>query len=188
MRYHFIPLVALLVTLAAVGCRNDETPPETWKTVDMAAQPTLFEMRDGHPALADLDGLFLGQPKKKALEALHAYCKHPVRRDAGMMGGEAYFLGCRLETHETLNYVRVGFWPKIDERVATLEIKRTPVPPHAVRRAYLDILEESPKETYNPRRLQIVSNSYRLFADWDAEGREGPVHVMVGFAPDVEHP
>jgi len=180
-----IAALAILLAFASTACRSDTTPPEQWEEVDMAEQPALFEMRNGHPALADLDKLHLGQPRDAAVEALGAYCEHPVRRDSGLFGGDAYFLGCRLEDGETLRYVRVGFWPKIDDRVATLEVKRPTVPPAAVRRAFLDVFEESPDQKLQLRRIQMTSDRYRMFADWDHDGLEGPVHLVVGFAPDV---
>lgn len=101
------------------------------------------------------------------------------------MGSDAYFLGCRLEGHETIESLRVGFWPDIGERVATLEYKRKTVPPPAVRQRYLAVVDEKDlEETLEPRSIRIKSARYRLFADWD-EGEDGPAHIVVGFSPHL---
>lgn len=174
-------LCCLLVT----SCRDDSTPPDSWEDIELASEPQLFEIRQGHPALAELEGLHLGQKNEPARSALREYCEHPVRRDSRQMGSDAYFLGCRLEDHETIESLRVGFWPDIGERVATLEYKRRAVPPPTVRQRYLAVVDESNvEETLEPRSVRIASAQYRLFADWD-EGSDGPTHIVVGFSPHL---
>ncbi len=180
-------LIALVVaaTLLVLGCRDEGTPPEIWEEVELESQPKLFERRRGHPALAELQGLYLGQDADDARRTLREYCEHPVRRDTTQTGSEAYFLGCRLSDTEPLESIRIGFWPKIGDRVATLESKRQTVPPEAVRRRYLEVVgDEEVDETLHPRSIQITSARYRLFADWD-EGPEGPTHLVVGFSPHI---
>jgi len=179
-------LLALSCVLAS-SCRDDGTPPDDWEEVELANAPRLFETRRGHPALVELEGLHLGQEPEPARKALRAYCEHPVRRDSRQMGSEAYFLGCRLEDRETIESLRVGFWPDIGERVATLEYKRKAVTPPAVRQRYLAVVDEDEKdveETLEPRSIRITSARYRLFADWD-EGKEGPAHIVIGFSPHL---
>ncbi len=174
-----------LSCLLVSSCRDDSTPPDSWEEVELANEPQLFETRQGHPALIELEGLHLGQKSEPARSALRKYCEHPVRRDSRQMGSDAYFLGCRLEDHETIESLRIGFWPDIGERVATLEYKRKAVPPRTVRQRYLTVVdEEGVDETLEPRSVRITSARYRLFADWD-EGKDGPTHIVVGFSPHL---
>jgi hypothetical protein len=180
--------MALLVAAIGLvaGCQDESTPPKDWSSVDQAQQPTLFEARNGHPALRDLEGLHLGQSHDEAMDALHTYCKNPVRREKGYFGGGAYFVGCRITEHDRLHYVRLGFWPRIDDRLATLEIKRATVPPMAVRHQALALFEgQQTEQTYQSRMLQVIGDTYRVYADWD-EGLDGSTHIIVGFDPDID--
>ena len=182
--FFLVVSLLLLVAMGTAGCKSDSKPPEAWPEVTEGDQPTLFEHRAGHPAIAEIDGLYLGQEHDAALRALADYCKHPVKRGAGMFGGDAYFVGCRLEDRAPLQYIRLGFWPRIDERVATLEIKRDSVPPPVVRKQFLALLDGKPNETLSHRIIQMTAGRYRFFADWD-EGLDGPTHLIIGFSPNI---
>lgn len=180
--------VAVLMSslaFAAVACDSHNEPPASWKEVDLDQQPQLLEKRNGHPALAELEEFYLGQSRDSAKNALDSFCEETVRRDSGSLGGDAYFLGCRIEDHPVLEFVRIGFWPKLDERVATLEIKRSSVPPAAVYGRFQQVFDESADDsTLLQQAIQIETPNYRFFADWD-EGLDGPTHLVVGFAPDI---
>lgn len=179
-----ILLLGLALLALAAGCKSDQ-PPDAWKTVSLEDHPPVFEMRQGHPALARLEGLHLTQSHDAAVAALKKhYCPHPVRKD-GRMGDDAYFLGCRLQDHPTLQFIRVGFWPSIDDRVATLEFKRKSLPPAVVHRRFQALNLEPTNQHYQQRLIQIATKDYRLLADWD-EGLEGPAHIIVGLAPDFQ--
>jgi len=177
--------VALLGPLTG-GCESDGTRPEAWTDVSLDDQPNLFERRRGHPALTDLRDLYLGQSRDSALETIRRYCGDDViERGEGMFGGEATFLGCRVERDGPVQFVRVGFWPRLDERVATLEVKRTSVPPAAVYDSFRRLIDEEPdNRVLRPQIVQLEYPEYRLFADWD-QGLDGPTHLTVGFDPKI---
>ncbi|MFB6373068.1 MAG: hypothetical protein ABEN55_08125, partial [Bradymonadaceae bacterium] len=46
-------------------------------------------------------------------------------------------------------------------------------------------LDEHPEESLKHRRFQITSPTYRMSANWNTDGRDGPAHIVVGFAPTV---
>lgn len=184
-----VGVLVLSLACATVACDSRNEPPASWEEVNLDEQPPLLEKRNGHPALAELEEFYLGQSRDAAKNALDSLCEETVRRDSGSLGGDAYFLGCRIEDHPVLEFVRIGFWPKLDERVATLEIKRNPVPPAAVYGRFQQVFQqgfdESPDDmTLLQQAIQIETPNYRFFADWD-EGLDGPTHLVVGFAPDI---
>jgi len=168
------------------GCDSRNGTPQAWADVSLDGQPELFERRHGHPALANLEDLHLGQSREAARETLDPYCGDDViERGEGPLGGDATFYGCRIDDMEAVQFVRVGFWPRLDNRVATLEVKRSSVPPAAVYRAFRRLLESEPdKQVLRSQIVQLEYPEYRLFADWD-QGLEGPTHLTVGFDPEI---
>lgn len=190
LRRAVLPLMLLLFAVASLaglaGCDSRDGTPETWADVSLDAQPKLFERRHGHPALADLEDLHLGQSREAAEATIDQYCGDDVlERGEGPLGGDATFYGCRIDDQETVQFVRVGFWPRLDNRVATLEVKRSSVPPAAVYRSFRKLLDQKPdKELLRANIVQLEYPNYRLFADWD-QGLDGPTHLTVGFDPDI---
>ena len=170
------------LTLILSGC-DSKGPPDSWEEVDQTGEPRLFERRQSHPALADLDGFYLTQPEGEAIEHLkETYCKHPVRRES-QYGDDAYFLGCRLTDNSTLAFIRIGIWPKIGNRVATLEVQRKSTRPAAVYGQARSLLGAPTHQRLEPRMIEFVTDDYRLFADWDS-GLDAPAHIVVGLDPE----
>ncbi|MFB6263188.1 MAG: hypothetical protein ABEL76_06110 [Bradymonadaceae bacterium] len=186
MRFAAEPLaVFVLVGLLLSGCdRNSNDLPVSWDPSPTGEFPTVLERRGKHPTPADLPNLALGQSKERALEHLKTYCSDPVRREGGLWDGKAYFLGCRVEGEGDLDFVRVGFWPRLNDRVATLEVKRSSIPPVIVWRNIRNVLPNRTDTALLHRLIRIETKRYRLMADWD-RGHDGPVHITVGFAPDI---
>lgn len=185
------PLLGLALVVAAAGlaagCDAQTGIPKSWGDVSAAEAPTIFERRQGHPALADLEGFYLGQRRSEARDDLERYCRgEMLRRNSEDRSGEAYFLGCRVDDTPELSFVRVGFWPRLDDRVATLEVKRPTVSPAGVYGALHAFMREEPKQkVLNSRVIQVVYPDYRFLADWD-QGLDGPTHLTVGFDPQID--
>jgi predicted small lipoprotein YifL len=182
LTHPFMVLVLAALLTALAGCKS-EGPPDAWEDVDPEAQPTLFEMRASHPALADLKGLYLTQPKEEAVAHLkETYCKDPVRRES-QYGDDAYFLGCRLKDDATLAFMRIGIWPRIGNRVATLEIQRKDTKPATVYHQFRELVGKPTQERLEPRMIEFITDTHRMFADWDS-GLDKPAHIAVGLDPD----
>lgn len=178
-------LVAVAVGLVA-GCDDPGGPPDSWADVSLEDQPRLFESRRGHPALSDIDDLYLGQSREGGLETIDRYCGDDViERGEGLLGGDASFRGCRVDEEGTVKFVRAGFWPRLDDRVSTLEVKRSSVPPAAVYESIRRLMDDDPKKkVLRDQIVQLEYRDYRFFADWD-EGLDGPTHLTVGFDPEI---
>jgi len=185
---HLRPATTLLALAALFGiapltngCDSDDrTIPEAWSSLSLEQAPTLFEQRDGHPAPADLPGeLHLGQAHDAAMEILKSTCPNTVRRDSNSLSAEAFFVGCRLAESEAgpLHSLRIGFWPRIDKKSATLEAKRDHVDPGIVWRRFRQVVDEDQirRKRWTGNILMVWTPRYRLFADWD-EGDDGPHH------------
>lgn len=164
------------------GCDEDARPAAWDRWGDTGTAPELLERRHGRPALTDLDGLYLGQPAEEGRTNLESYCDDPVRRE--QEGSGAYFLGCPADQVDGVEMIRVGFWPRIDERVATLEVKRTFVAPPAVWSALQPFVDSATETNRTAQTITALDDNWRFFADWD-QGYDGPVHLTVGLDPDV---
>lgn len=122
------------------------------------------------------------------MEILKSTCPNTVRRDSNSLSAEAFFVGCRLAASEDspLHSLRVGFWPRIDTKSATLEVKRDHVDPGVVWHRFRQAVDDDQirRKRWTGNILMVWTPTYRLFADWD-EGDDGPTHITVGFAPEV---
>jgi hypothetical protein len=184
-------LVLLTATFVLVGCESK--PPEAiWKEKwgDDAADegPRVVERRRGRPAFAELEGLYLGQSPDEAKARLREYCGGDVvRRESGRDDDEAYFLGCELESDGPFRFLRIGFWPKLEGRVAVIEVKRPSTTPPAMQRQFTDFVESSTieREAIRSHLVAYDTSQYRLYADWD-EGFDSPAHLVIGFVPEID--
>ncbi|GEM_PF-5097484 len=177
-----VVLLAGLLGAPLVGCESDG-PPSSWEKADPNSRTDLFEMRHSHPTPVDLEGFYLTQPADEAVEHLKTtYCKNPVRRES-QYGDDAYFLGCKLEDHPDLTYLRIGIWPRIGNRIATIEIQRKDTKPATVYDQFKSMMGEPVDHRLEPRLIEFITEDHRMFADWDS-GLDGPAHIVVGLDPD----
>jgi hypothetical protein len=191
-------LVALGLVTGSTACDADKREiPDAWSSISLDEAPQIIELRRHHPAPADLPAsLHLGQSHDAAMQVIKSNCPNTVRLDSKMPGADAYFVGCQLpapgtrgddiDLPESLKSLRVGFWPRIDRRVATLEVKRTHADPAVVWRRFRQALPDDAdiiQARWTGQILSAATESYRLHADWD-EGSDGPTHLVIGFDPD----
>ncbi len=174
-----------------MGCESK--PPEQrwaerWDDREIAEHPQIIERRDGRPAFVEIEELYLGQSKAEAKQALRSYCGDDlVRRGSGHSDDQAYFVGCRLEDDSPLRFVRVGFWPKLDDAVAVIEIKRESLIPSAMLDQFERLVDDGDieRQAIKDHLVAFDTSRHRLYADWD-EGFDDPAHLVVGFVPKVD--
>lgn len=175
----------LVLGVALVACEPESPPPSEKEAKQiLEGQPELFIERDKHWTLEGLDGIELGQPRDEALEALSEICPQTMEYRAGNLGDNAWFRGCEFERpHDGVVSVRVGFWPKLDDRVSTLEIKRLNASAPVVSERFRQLVGEVESEVVRSAFVQMRGKKYQMMADWD-EGKNGPAHIAAGFNPD----
>jgi hypothetical protein len=179
-------VVALALALSfAMGCDSaSDTPSEAEARQILEGQPSIFVEKDDHYSLEGLDGIELGDTKDQALEKLEDICPQTMEYRVGKLGGNAWFRGCEFDKpQDGVVSVRVGFWPKLDDRVATLEVKREGLSAPVVSERFRQFVGGVESETVRSGFVQMRAKKYQMMADWD-EGKDGPAHIATGFNPD----
>lgn len=169
------------ISLTNLACEADQPPPTgAEREALLADQPEIFVERDGHLALEGLPGVWVTQPKDEALAAIEALCDDPMEYRVGDLGGNAWFRGCEFdEPRDGVVSVRVGFWPRIDDRVAVVEVKRQGLAPAVVRERFRDRADITGLDMVRPHYVQMEGERYQMVAAWD-EGLEGPARISAG--------
>jgi hypothetical protein len=178
----FIMLIAAAAVLAACEEKTPAPTPEERQDI-LADAPDLFVVDERGVTLEGVESFYLGQPKDQALEALQDFCPKTMDYRAGKEDKDAWFRGCVLpEARGSITSVRVGFWPVLDERVATLEVQRTGVSVAAARERFRDLVDELSVDLHRPGIVEMRSHTYQMLADVD-DGTQAPTHITVGYNP-----
>lgn len=178
-------LVAIAVIFGLAACKSEEKSPSADQVRQiLEGQPEVFVESDPHYSLQGMDDIVLGQSKDEALAALEKLCPKTMEYRAGNLGGDAWFRGCEFNRpRDGVISMRVGFWPKLDDRVATLEIKREGLSAPVVSERFRQLVGGVNSEIVRSGFVQMRAEKYQMMADWD-EGKEGPAHIATGFNPD----
>lgn len=178
--------VALLWTAGALaGCHaRDQAPGPAERAEILKGAPELFAAptTERGPAFADVDALYLGQSQEDALAHLEKLCPNPMDYRSGELGEGAWFRGCVLrEPIAGVLSVRVGFWPKLGNRVSTLDIKRDDITLAQAREHFRTLLGDTLEAEHpHPGLVEMFGAQYQMMADID-EGPEGPTHIAFGY-------
>lgn len=141
--------------------------------------PQLFTTEP--PQLEGLEGLYLGMPKEQALEVLSTMCTRLIELDGGRFRGGTYFRGCHTPNHPFLFSFRVGFHPKLNDAIFTLEVKRKPVEQDVVIARIWQKIEGIHTQMIRRAIVRVEAARFNVFADWD-DGRDAPTHLLIGFS------
>lgn len=183
-----LPLLPAFVCLVGLGALSacdpaPSTPDEAQLERLLEGQPDIFVQTDPHYTLEGLEGIHLGQPRDAALEALSRICPETMEYRAGDLGARAWFRGCEFpRARQGIVSVRVGFWPNIDDRVATLEVKRLGLSSPVVSARFRQHIGGVNEEMIRSGFVQMRGERYQMMADWD-DGKDGPAHIATGFNP-----
>ncbi len=172
-------------TLLLTACDRKLPPPSAEeREAILQDAPEIIVTDDERISLAGIESLYLGQPADEALEALDELCPKTMDYQTGEMGKSASFRGCVFsEPKGEVLSVRVGFWPKIDDRLATLEVKRSDIELDAVRERFRDFVDDDLSvDLLRSGLLEMRSTKYQLMADTD-DGPQGPTHITMGYSP-----
>lgn len=174
-----------LSSAALVACEADTEPPSPEQARQiLEGQPQIFVEKDDHFTLEGLGDIAIGDSKPEALEELETICPKTMEYRVGKLGGDAWFRGCEFtKPRDGVVSVRVGFWPSLDDRVATLEVKREGLSAPVVSERFRQFVGGVQSETVRSGFVQMRAQTYQMMADWD-EGKEGPAHIAAGFNPD----
>lgn len=174
-----------LSSLSLAGCKSETKPPSAQEARQiLEGQPQIFIEKDDHFTLEGLDGIAVGDAKQEALDELESVCPKTMEYRVGKLGGDAWFRGCEFDKpRDGVISVRVGFWPHLDDRVATLEVKREGLSAPVVSERFRQFVGGVQSETVRSGFVQMRAEKYQMMADWD-EGKDGPAHIAAGFNPD----
>jgi len=170
--------LALILTPACEGPAPQGPSPEKMATL-LKDAPGIFSSEE--LKLEGLDGLFLGQSKDEAHEVMGAMCKRLNELDGGRFRGGTYFRGCHTPDHPFIYSFRVGFNPKIQDAVFTLEVKRRPLDQELVRARTWQQIPHIHKELVRRGIQRVEARQFNFLASWD-DGVEGPTHLVFGFS------
>lgn len=172
----------------SAGCDRKLDPPSLEEQEAILADAPQPFVNDGDRlALAGIEELHLGQAGDEARERLGRLCPKTMEYRNGSEGDKAWFRGCIFSDPEGPNVsVRVGFWEKLDGRVATLETKRTDTTTAQVRERFRQLADARGEELIVdlPREgiLEMRTPKHQVMADID-DGAQGPTHITLGYAP-----
>ena len=177
-----IVLLILGVALTLMTACEGPVPqgPETAKMAELLKDaPPILSTKD--LKLEGLDGLYLGQSKEEALQRMGEMCKRLIELDGGRFRGGTYFRGCHTPDHPYIFSFRVGFNPKIEGAVFTLEVKRRALDQEVVRSRTWDQIPHIHKELVRRGIQRVEAEKFNFLASWD-DGVEGPTHLVFGFS------
>ncbi|AWV88239.1 hypothetical protein DFR33_101261 [Bradymonas sediminis] len=178
-------LILLTVAISLVACKpRDVAPTAEEHAAILKDAPELFVPEAGErgPGLVGIGNIYLGQEKDAALAELAKICPKTMEYRAGDAGENAWFRGCVLrKSKDGILSVRVGFWPRIGDRVSTLDIKRDDITLEQARERFRALVPEVTGEYPHPGVIEMRAEKYQMLADID-EGVDGPTHVAVGYS------
>ena len=171
------------VILAFVGC---DTPPllsEAEVAAELKGAPQII-IGGEKPTLEGLEAFYLGQPEADAMQKINAWCGNPTVYEGGYRRENAVFRGCATPEHPMLHSFRVGFHPKLDNAVFTLEVKRRSISLPTIRARFYEALGTPFEDLPRSGIVRMRSERYNLFASSD-DGKDRPVHIVFGTNPDT---
>lgn len=177
-------LIVLFVVICMVGCKPRDvarTPQEHEEILKDAPELFVAEKGARGPTLVGIGDIYLGQKEEQALVELAKICPKTMEYRSGDAGEDAWFRGCVLkDPKDGILSVRVGFWPKLGNRVSTLDIKRDDITLSQSRERFRDLVAEVSGEYPHPGMLEMRGKKYQMLADVD-QGTGGPTHVVIGY-------
>lgn len=175
-------VLLLLVSLILPACdRKAEPPSPEERQAILQDAPSIFTRVDGNATLRGIENLYLGQSRDEALDELSEMCPRAMEYRTGEEKEKAWFRGCVFrQARGPIVSVRVGFWPRLDNRVSTLEVKRADIGLEAVRERFREFVDEVTVDLPRPGLLEMRAKKYQIMADID-EGAEGPTHITLGY-------
>lgn len=161
-----------------------DSPPPQGPSAERIAEltrdaPQLFTTEP--PQLEGLEQLYLGMPKEQAIEVMSTMCTRLIELDGGRFRGGTYFRGCHTPKHPFLFSFRVGFHPKLNDAIFTLEVKRKPVEHDLVIARIWQQVQGIHTQLIRRGIVRVEAEKYNILADWD-DGREAPTHLLIGFS------
>ena len=177
---------ALSMLLAVSACERPARAPSPEQHAALLADaPEIFlpEISEPHrdATLADIGEIYLGQDSESALLELEKLCPKTMEYRAGDVGENAWFRGCVLKKPVGgLLSVRVGFWPKLSDRVATLDIKRDDISLDQARERFREFATDLSADYPHPGLVEMRGEKYQMMANTD-EGSDGPTHIAFGY-------
>jgi hypothetical protein len=178
---HLALFTLVLTSLACQGRKADPLSPQEVAEVTKG-QPLIFVENKGGLSFEGLEGLYLGQSEGEAMAVLEELCRVIEVFEGGWRHRNAVFKGCIIEEEGQVKTIRAGFWPHKDHQLSTLELKEKNFSPKLVRARFTALAGPLSQDMPRPGALIMVSERYRLFANWDA-GRDGPTHLTMGLQP-----
>ncbi len=175
-------LAVFLPALALAACDRKLPPPSPeQQQAILKDAPPIFATEHDHATLRGLDGIFLGQDKKAALAKLRQLCPKTMEYHNGFLGGDATFQGCVFDKPRgPISSIRVGFWPRIGDKVATLEVKRDDIRLDQVRERFRQFAGKLSVDVPHPGMVEMRAQKYQIMAD-DDQGKNAPVHIAFGY-------
>lgn len=175
--------LSLILMPACEGPAPQGPTPEKMEAL-LKDAPTIFSTDE--MKLEGLDGLYLGQSKEEALLVMNQMCKRLNELDGGRFRGGTYFRGCHTPDHPFIYSFRVGFNPKIEDAVFTLEVKRRTLGQELVRARVWDQIPHIHKELVRRGIHRVEAEKFNFLSNWD-DGEQGPTHLVFGFSmPEIE--
>lgn len=178
-----LALLCALSALFTAGCKRPGPPSPKERAEILKGAPEIFvpETAERGPSFAGIGEIYLGQESDAALQELEKLCPKTMEYRAGDVGENAWFRGCVLKQPVGgILSVRVGFWPKLDERVATLDIKRDDITLGQARERFREFVDELRADYPHPGIVEMRGDKYQMMADID-EGADGPTHIALGY-------
>lgn len=167
-----------------VGCQDRPAPPTEQEIAAIASDAPKVFIGGKEASLEGLDGIWLGQSQADAEAVMKTMCSRFVELDGGWQRAHTIFKGCHLPDDSVLYTFRVGFNPKIQNRVFTVEVKRRYVPQNLVRKRFFQNFAPVNVDYVRAGMLKAETPTTNMFADWE-EGVDGPTHILLGLS-DVE--
>lgn len=178
----YLGLLGLVLTsLACKGRKADPMSPQEIAEVTQG-QPLIFVENQGGLSFEGMESLYLGQSEGEAMAVLEELCRVIEVFEGGWRHRDAVFKGCIIEEEGRVKTIRAGFWPHKDNQLSTLELKEKNYSPKLVRARFTAVAGPLSQDMPRPGALIMVSQRYRLFANWD-EGRDAPTHLTMGLQP-----
>lgn len=171
----------VFLALFVTACQSPPPPPTAADIAAIPADAPDIFVRGDRVGFVGIEDLYLGQSEADALEAMGKMCKRLVDLKGGWQRANTTFKGCHLTDHALLYTFRVGFNPKIGNRVFTLEVKRRQLDENLVRLRFWERFDGVTKELARRGLLQAETPKYNFFADWE-DGMDGPAHLLVGLS------
>ncbi len=138
---------------------------------------------DGEVRLDGIEEFYIGQSFEDASRFLKKRCVNPLELKPDWKRANTFFLGCLLPEDPKLLSFRIGFHPKLDKKVFTLEVKRVNTNLALIQAQFYKELGTPFEDIPKAGVLRMRSEAYNLFASWDS-GMDGPMHLIVGVNPD----